>query len=64
MKVTRMGHACIVVVGGGGARIMIDPGNLSAPEAFSQTGLDAIIVTHPKACLPGQMTSSCFGDGP
>ncbi|WP_182359358.1 MBL fold metallo-hydrolase [Tomitella gaofuii] len=44
MRLTHYGHSCVLVELGD-ARILIDPGNLSA--GFEQlTGLDAILVTH------------------
>jgi L-ascorbate metabolism protein UlaG (beta-lactamase superfamily) len=44
MRITHLGHSCLLVEGGG-ARVLIDPGNFSA--GFEQlTGLDAVLVTH------------------
>lgn len=44
MRLTHFGHSCLLVELGG-ARILIDPGNLSS--GFEPlTGLDAILVTH------------------
>jgi L-ascorbate metabolism protein UlaG (beta-lactamase superfamily) len=44
MRVTHLGHACLLVESAD-RRILIDPGNLSS--GFDElTGLDAIIVTH------------------
>jgi len=45
MKISRLGHACLLVEESG-IRILVDPGNLSADDAFSLKGLDAIVVTH------------------
>ena len=45
MKISRYGHACIRV-DVAGQRILIDPGVFSSPDAFSQSDLDVIVVTH------------------
>ena len=45
MKVTRFGHAAILVEVVE-QRILIDPGVFSSDEAFALTGLSAIVVTH------------------
>jgi L-ascorbate metabolism protein UlaG (beta-lactamase superfamily) len=44
MRITHLGHSCLLIEGGG-ARVLIDPGNFST--GFEQlTGLDAVLVTH------------------
>lgn len=45
MLLTRFGHSCVLVEVAD-ARILIDPGILSAEEAFRLKDLDAIVVTH------------------
>jgi L-ascorbate metabolism protein UlaG (beta-lactamase superfamily) len=45
MRVTRYGHSCLLVEGGA-ARVLIDPGNLSEDDAFDVRELDAIAITH------------------
>ena len=45
MIIQRLGHAALLVELAG-RRILIDPGTYAVPEAFEQTGLDAIVVTH------------------
>jgi len=45
MRLTRHGHACLLVETGG-ARVLIDPGVFSPDAAFELSGLDAVVVTH------------------
>jgi L-ascorbate metabolism protein UlaG (beta-lactamase superfamily) len=45
VKITRMGHAAIVIEAAG-TRLLIDPGNFSSDEAFELDRLDGIVVTH------------------
>lgn len=45
MRVTRYGHSCLLVEGGG-TRLLIDPGNLSEDDAFDVRDLDVVAVTH------------------
>ena len=45
VKIIRMGHAAVLIEASG-TRLLIDPGNVSAPEAFDLEGLDGIVVTH------------------
>ena len=45
MKITRFGHAA-VLVDVAGTRVLIDPGTFSVDETFALTELDAIVVTH------------------
>lgn len=45
MDITRFGHSALLVESGP-HRVLIDPGTFSRDEAFSLTGLDAIVVTH------------------
>ena len=44
MRITHLGHACLLVETGD-ARILLDPGTFS-PAAHEQRDLDAILVTH------------------
>ena len=44
MKITKYGHACLLVEEGGGASLLIDPGSMSILPALSK--LDAILITH------------------
>ncbi len=44
MRLTHLGHACLLVEAAG-ARILIDPGTFS-PGFETVTGLDAVLVTH------------------
>lgn len=48
MRITRLGHACLLVETAG-ARVLVDPGAFSPDEAFAVTGLDAVVVTHQHA---------------
>lgn len=48
MKITRLGHATLLVEHAD-ARILIDPGVYSSPEAFELEGIDAVVVTHQHA---------------
>ena len=45
VKIIRMGHAAVLIEASG-TRLLIDPGNVSAPETFDLEGLDGIVVTH------------------
>ncbi|WP_019145725.1 MBL fold metallo-hydrolase [Aeromicrobium massiliense] len=45
MRLTRHGHACLLVETGE-ARVLVDPGVFSPDAAFALTGLDAVVVTH------------------
>lgn len=45
MKITRFGHAAVLVEIAS-TRILIDPGSFSVDDAFSLTGLSAVVVTH------------------
>lgn len=45
MRITRHGHACLLVETGD-ARVLIDPGAFSSSTTFGLSGLDAIVVTH------------------
>lgn len=52
MKITHLGHACVLVEvpwpGGNSSRVLLDPGTYST--GFEQlTGLDAILITHQHA---------------
>jgi L-ascorbate metabolism protein UlaG (beta-lactamase superfamily) len=47
MRITHLGHACLLVEAGG-QRILVDPGAFS-PGFVDLTGLDAILVTHQHA---------------
>jgi len=47
LRVTPLGHSCVLVETGG-ARILLDPGNLTDPLA-PITDLDAVLVTHAHA---------------
>jgi L-ascorbate metabolism protein UlaG (beta-lactamase superfamily) len=44
MRITHLGHACLLVETGG-QRLLIDPGGFS-PGIVDVTGLDAVLVTH------------------
>src|SRR4051812_10691887 len=44
MRITHPGPPCLLV-GGGDARVLIDPGNFSSGFE-SLTGLDAVLITH------------------
>jgi L-ascorbate metabolism protein UlaG (beta-lactamase superfamily) len=44
MRLTHLGHACLVVETAG-TRLLIDPGTFS-PRAFDQRDLDAVLITH------------------
>jgi L-ascorbate metabolism protein UlaG (beta-lactamase superfamily) len=46
MKITKVGHACLIVEEGG-AKLLIDPGNWN-PEVVEE-GIDAILITHDHA---------------
>ncbi len=48
MKITRFGHAAILVEAAD-TRVLIDPGGFSPDETFALEGLDAIVVTHQHA---------------
>lgn len=48
MKITRFGHAAILVEAAD-TRVLVDPGGFSSDETFALEGLDAIIVTHQHA---------------
>lgn len=48
MRITRFGHAALLVEAAG-QRVLIDPGAFSVPEVFELDELDAIIVTHQHA---------------
>ena len=48
MKITRFGHAAVLVEVAG-TRILVDPGVFSPDETFALEGLDAIVVTHQHA---------------
>lgn len=48
MKITRFGHAAVLIECAE-ERILIDPGSFSQPEVFDITDLAAIIVTHEHA---------------
>lgn len=48
MKITRFGHAAILVEAAD-TRVLIDPGGFSSDETFALEGLDAIVVTHQHA---------------
>ncbi|MGZ4505931.1 MAG: MBL fold metallo-hydrolase [Blastococcus sp.] len=43
MELTKHGHACVVLAAGG-ARLVIDPGAFTAPEALD--GATAVLITH------------------
>lgn len=45
MRITRLGHAALLVETPG-ARVLVDPGAFSLDRAFTQTDLDAVVVTH------------------
>ncbi|TCI96320.1 MBL fold metallo-hydrolase [Aeromicrobium sp. IC_218] len=45
MRLTRHGHACLLVETGG-AHVLVDPGVFSPDAAFALEGLDAVVVTH------------------
>lgn len=47
MRITHLGHACLLVETGG-LRILLDPGVFS-PDIVDVTGLDVILVTHQHA---------------
>ncbi len=47
MKITKIGHCCLVIEEAG-AKIMTDPGGFSTGQE-SVTGLDAVIITHEHA---------------
>lgn len=44
MKITKIGHCCLVIEEGG-VKVMTDPGTFSTGQE-SVTGLDAVIITH------------------
>ena len=48
MIIQRLGHAALLVEVSH-TRVLVDPGTYSEPEAFEQTELDAIVVTHQHA---------------
>ncbi|MGA7688714.1 MAG: MBL fold metallo-hydrolase [Jiangellales bacterium] len=62
MKLTHVGHACVLVEAGG-ARLLIDPGTFAAGWEVL-TGLDAVLITHahPDHCdrdrLPGLLEAN------
>lgn len=45
MKITRLGHACLLVESTS-ARVLVDPGVFTRAEAFELGDLDAVVVTH------------------
>ncbi len=45
MKITRHGHAAVLVEAAG-ARLLIDPGVFCPDETFALDGLDAVVITH------------------
>lgn len=47
MRITHLGHSCVLVEAAG-ARVLIDPGNLST-DWHEVTDLDAVLVTHQHA---------------
>jgi L-ascorbate metabolism protein UlaG (beta-lactamase superfamily) len=47
VRLTHLGHACLLVEAGG-ARVLIDPGTFT-PGFETTTGLDAVLVTHQHA---------------
>lgn len=48
MKITRFGHAAILVEAAD-TRVLVDPGGFSTDETFALEDLDAIVVTHQHA---------------
>lgn len=48
MKITRFGHAAILVEAAD-TRVLVDPGAFSSEATFALEGLDAIVVTHQHA---------------
>jgi len=45
MKITKIGHCCLVLEEGG-VKLMTDPGSFTAEAQEKITGLDAIVITH------------------
>lgn len=48
MKITRFGHACLLVEVAD-RRILVDPGTFSDHQTFTLTNLDVIVITHQHA---------------
>lgn len=63
MRVTRLGHACLLVETRE-ARVLVDPGVFSSDEAFTVSALDAVVVTHqhPDHLDPGRIAGLVDGN--
>ena len=46
MKITKLGHCCLVVEPKAGVRIMTDPGSYTVEEQLKEKNIDLILITH------------------